>query len=295
MVAPRPNPDGPRQIIAATLVVTAVIAGFAAAYLLSDVLFLLFIGVVLATALEPVIDGRPAPPLPQPFAVAAVYTSFIFVLAVVVIILAPFAIEQVRELLSSSRVRTSGAPMVGQRRGRPVGECRQANRGRVLSSKAPAEPEQTISTVGQTASYMATAARGLLVACGVVLLAFYWSLQGDRTIRWLLLLLPATSRDGCGTRLSRSRKGRCLRSRSRPGLPGHGGYGCGCVWLLGLRYAAVLGLAAGFMEVLPVFGPFSGPSRRWEWRFSRPPEKRPGSCWQRLSCSRSKTIFWFRG
>ena len=53
-----------------------------------------------------------------------------------------------------------------------------------------------MATVGQTASYLAIAVRGLLVACGVVLLAFYWSLQGDRTVRWVSLLLPVAGRDG---------------------------------------------------------------------------------------------------
>ena len=43
----------PRRIIAATLVVAAVVAGFGVACLLSDVLFLLFIGIVLATARSP--------------------------------------------------------------------------------------------------------------------------------------------------------------------------------------------------------------------------------------------------
>ena len=83
MVAPARNPDPPRRIVAATLVVAAVIAGFGVAYLLSDVLFLLFIGVVLATALEPVIEALQRRRVPQPLAVGAVYVCVILVLAVV--------------------------------------------------------------------------------------------------------------------------------------------------------------------------------------------------------------------
>ena len=98
------------------------------------------------------------------------------------------------------------------------------------SSKAPAEVKQALATVGQTASYLAAAARGLLVACGVMLLAFYWSLQGDRTVRWLLLLLPAARRDGVRDAIAEIEgKVGAYLPRSRPGLPRHGRDGGGRV------------------------------------------------------------------
>jgi hypothetical protein len=59
----------------------------------------------------------------------------------------------------------------------------------IPSGKGAAEVEQALTTVGQTAFYLAAAGRGLLTAGLALMLAFHWSLQGDRTIRCLLLLL----------------------------------------------------------------------------------------------------------
>ncbi len=79
----------PRRIIAATLVVAAVVAGFGVACLLSDVLFLLFIGIVLATALEPMIGALERRGVGRSIAVVAVYASVVLVVAVAVTAGAP--------------------------------------------------------------------------------------------------------------------------------------------------------------------------------------------------------------
>ncbi len=197
MASQLPNLDQPRSIIAATLVVAAVTAGFGVAYLLSDVLFLLFIGVVLATALEPAIAAFRRRRVPQSFAVGAVYAGVIVVLAVAITVGMPFVITQSRGLATE----VAHANQQALQRLAGAGDVLWAKVARRIvaefsASKGPAELEQTLATVGQTASYLAMAARGLLVACAVVLLAFYWSLQGDRTVRWLLLLLPVARRDG---------------------------------------------------------------------------------------------------
>ncbi len=116
-----------------------------------------------------------------------------------------------------------------------------------------------MTTVGQTASYLAMAVRGVLVAGGVVLLAFYWSLQGDRTIRWLLLLLPVEMREGVRDTIAEmeGKVGAYLRGQGVVCLA-MAAMATTVYGLLGLRYAVVLGLIAGLMEVLPVLGPILG-------------------------------------
>ena len=238
----------------------AVIAGFGIAYLLSDVLFLLFVGVVLATALEPMIEALQRRRVPQPFAVGAVYACVILVFAVAIIIGSPYVINQVRGLLGE----VPRASQQAQQWLAGAGDALWAKVARRImaefsSSRAPAELEQTLATVGQTASYLAMAARGLLVACGVVLLAFYWSLQGDRTVRWLLLLLPVASRDEARDTIAEmeGKVGAYLRGQGLVCLA-MAAMATAVYGLLGLRYAVVLGLVAGLMEVLPVLGPVLG-------------------------------------
>ena len=63
-----------------------------------------------------------------------------------------------------------------------------------------------MQTVGRTATYLAFVAQGLLAASFVVLFGFYSSLQGDRTVRWLLLLLPVAKREEARMRLLRSQR-----------------------------------------------------------------------------------------
>jgi predicted PurR-regulated permease PerM len=129
----------------------------------------------------------------------------------------------------------------------------------ISRSNAPAEAQQALATVGQTASYLAAAARGLLIACVVVLLAFYWSLQGDRTVRWALLLLPESARDGARGTIEEieAKVGAYLRNQGLVCLAMAAA--ASVVYsLLGLRYSIVLGLAAGLLEVVPVLGPILG-------------------------------------
>ena len=255
-----PSSDPPRRIVAATLVVAAVVAGFVAVYLLSDVLLLFFIGVVLATALKPAIEALHRPGIPQPIAVVLVYACIIVLLAVVVTVGTPYVGSQARELLSE-------IPQAGKQFHQwlaNAGDVLWANVARRLVaeislSTAPAEAGQALATVGQTASYLAAVARGLLVACVVVLLAFYWSLQGDRTIYWALLLLPHSARDDARATIEEieAKVGAYLRNQGLVCLAMAAAasvvYG-----LLGLRYAIVLGLAAGLLEVVPVLGPILG-------------------------------------
>jgi predicted PurR-regulated permease PerM len=260
MASPGPFSPEPRRIVAATLVVAAVIAGFAAVYFLSDVLFLLFIGVVLATALKPVIEAIQRRRVPQPVAVFLVYACIILMLVAVITVGVPYVASQVRGLASDvPRASKQAHQWLDS-----AGDALWANVAqRILAdlsfSHAPAEAEQALATVGQTASYLATAARGLLIAGVAVLLAFYWSLQGDRTVRWVLLLLPLARREGARDTIDEieAKVGDYIRSQRLVCLV-MAGMASGAYALLGLRYAIVLGLVAGLLEVVPVLGPTLG-------------------------------------
>ena len=257
MAAPESNAEQPRRIIAATVVVAAVVAAFAVAYVVSDVLFLLFIGIVASTAVEPAIQALQYRRFPRPLAVGVVYAGIVVALAGLIAVGALLLINQVKELAGDipraeqefhNWLEGAGDVLWAKFARRIVEE--------VSASSVSTQMDQALAAVGQTASYMATAARSILVVVGVVLLAFYWSLQGERTVRWILLLLPSAMRDEGRTTLEQieEKLGAYLR-----------GQGIVCLVmavmasivysLLGLRYALVLGIIAGFFEILPVLGP----------------------------------------
>ena len=260
MASPEAFLIGRGRIVGGTIISAAVIAGFGLAYLFGNVLFSLFIGVVLATALKPFIDGLQRCGLRQPVAVGAVYICMILLLTIVLVVGVPPLASRVREL-------TGEIPWAQQQAHQwldKAGDVPWANLTRRLVAAlpvghAPIEIEQSLTTVGETASYLTIAAYGLMQACMIVLLAFYWSLQEDRTIRWLLLLLPVERRKGARETVEEieGKVGAYLR-----------GQGLVCLamtvmaavvyGLLGLRYVLVLSLIAGLMEVMPVLGPLIG-------------------------------------
>jgi len=251
--------DQPRRIVAAVLVVAAVVGSFGLAYAFADVLFSLFVGIVLATSLKPLIDALQQCGVRQSTAVLAVYACVTLLLLVVILAGVPPVIHRARELANeflraSEQVRQWLAN---------AGDVFWANAARRLMAGFSvghiAEPEQSLATFGRTASYLAILARGLLAGCVVVLLAFYWSLQGDRTIRWMLLLVPLANRESVREAISeiegkvgayvRGQGLVCLAMATMAAVV----YG-----MLGLRSAVVLALVAGLLEVMPVLGPVLG-------------------------------------
>jgi len=252
--------DQPRRIIAATLVVAAVIAGFGVVYFFRDVLLSLFVGVVLATASKPIIEVVQRCGVRQLIAVGAVYACIALFLVVAIAIGVPPAIDRVRELVSAVPRASEDA----QQWLAKFGDVPWANIARRLVDglsfgHAPMELEQSLATVGRTASYLTMTIRGLWAACMVVLLAFYWSLQGDRTVRWLLLLLPVARRDGARETIAEmeGKVGAYIRGQGLVCLA-MAGMAAVVYSLLGLPNAIALGLVAGLLEVMPVLGPILG-------------------------------------
>ncbi len=129
-------------------------------------------------------------------------------------------------------------------------------------SVAPAETEvvdQAIAQVTQTLNYVGIGLRGVLGALAVVLLSFYWSLQYERTLRWVLLVVPPARREETRELVQafQDKVGGYLRAQ---------GILCGVVGLLclvayliiGLPYAVLMAVAAGILEAVPYFGPILG-------------------------------------
>ena len=130
MVSPGPLPDQPRQIIGGVVVIMAVIAGFGLACFLGGVLFLLFIGVVLATALKPIIEVIQYRGIRQPVAVGAVYACIGLLLVVVVILGVLPLIHLGKDFASEISLAAQQARQwLAERRECTVGESCPAARG----------------------------------------------------------------------------------------------------------------------------------------------------------------------
>jgi predicted PurR-regulated permease PerM len=119
--------------------------------------------------------------------------------------------------------------------------------------------QQMLDTAGQALGYVASAAKITFLATAVVLLTFYWTLYGPRTIQSLLLLVPVSRRESIGELIS------AMESKVGFYVAGQGvlclivGLMALIAYLLiGLPNALLLALVAGLFEAVPMVGPLLG-------------------------------------
>jgi predicted PurR-regulated permease PerM len=118
---------------------------------------------------------------------------------------------------------------------------------------------QVVASAGQVIGYTILAARVIFAAILILALTFYWTLDGQRIIKTLTLLIPQDQRESISELI--------LAMEGKVGFY-LAGQGVLCLvisvmalvayLLIGLPNALVLALAAGVMEAVPMVGPLLG-------------------------------------
>jgi predicted PurR-regulated permease PerM len=116
-----------------------------------------------------------------------------------------------------------------------------------------------MASAGQVAGYVTSAAKVIFTAIILLVLAFYWTLEGPRIIKSFLLVVPQMQRESISDLIS--------AMESKVGLYVVG-QGILCLvigimaliayTLIGLPNALVLALIAGVLEAVPMVGPLLG-------------------------------------
>jgi predicted PurR-regulated permease PerM len=119
--------------------------------------------------------------------------------------------------------------------------------------------QQMLDSAGQVLGYAASAAQVLFTLTAIVLMAFYWTLDGPRTIRSLLPLVPLGQRERIGELIS------AMETKISSYVAGQtllcliiGLMALVAYWLIGLPNVLVLAFIAGVMEAVPLVGPLLG-------------------------------------
>lgn len=259
-----------RRIIAATLVVIAVIFSFWLLYHFRLVIFSLFVGIVIGTALKPVVNWlnrRGLSAMPGAVLVYVVLLALVIAFALLVV---PLIVEQIttifemlpdyyqslRALLLSSRsmllwrLGLQLPPELPGMTGVPQPETAAA---------AEAETGLALAAVGQVLGYLGLVGWTIFVIIGTFLLGFYWTLEGPRVIRTMLLMIPQAARESTQNIIEgmEAKVGAYIRGQTilcvTIGLLSFIAY-----FLIGLPYALVLALIAGVLEAVPYLGPTLG-------------------------------------
>ena len=250
-----------RRVMVGTLILVCVALGFWLLYSFYQVVFVLFVAIMLGTVIRPIVNWLYRRGIPK---VAGVLLVYLFLLAFVIgfiLLLFPLVFDQGSAIVS-------GIPEYYQNlRTWLVNSPNQliASLNQFLPAVLPGfdtvrqtDPEM-LASAEQALGYITTASKVVFFAIVILLLAFHWTLDGPRTIQSLIQLLPKSRRENIVELIT------AMESKIGYFIAGQGAL-CLVVFmmalisylLIGLPNALVLALVAGALEAVPMVGPTLG-------------------------------------
>lgn len=250
-----------RRVIVATLVLVSVVLGFLLLYRFYQVIFILFVAIMLGTVIRPIVNWSYQLGLPK---VAGVILVYILLLALVIgffLLLFPLIFDQGSTIIQ-------GIPDYYQNlRTLMVNSPNQllVSLNQFLPAVIPGleyvqqTGSEMLTSAEQVLSYVATASKVVFVAIAILLLAFHWTLDGSRTIHFLILLIPKFHRENIAELIT------AMETKIGYFIIGQGAL-CLVIsvmaliayLIIGLPNALVLALVAGALEAVPMIGPILG-------------------------------------
>ncbi len=192
----------PRRVVLATLAVVSVVVGFYLIFRFVNVLFVLFVAVVLATAMRPAVLWLERRRVPQWGSVLSIYLVFALLLAGLFAILVPLLIDQ------GSQIVKDVPTYYQQARGQLQGSASQILRrigtnlprqldlsvltGKTQQQAAATGDQQAV--VSQAVAYLKSFVWSLFGIIAVFLIAYFWTLDREQIVRTGLLIVPVDSR-----------------------------------------------------------------------------------------------------
>ncbi|HEX6868286.1 MAG TPA: AI-2E family transporter, partial [Candidatus Limnocylindrales bacterium] len=239
--------------LGALIVIGLVQLGIAA----SGVLLLVFIAILLAAGLEPVVGWlRDRLPIPRGATILIVYLGFFLGVLGLAFIVVPAAITQAERIIEE-------LPAFFEQAKAWAAELRPAALSRSITALidsvaaifAPAPPPDPDEVVE-----VGTAVAEAVVTLGTLLtIVFFWLVEHARIQRYVLAFLPAERRGGARDAWNEIETRLGLWVRGQLILMGSIGVAAGAAyWLLGLPGALLLGLIAAITEAIPIVGPLLG-------------------------------------
>ena len=250
-----------RRVMLATIILVCVGLGFWLLYRFYQVIFILFIAIILGTVIRPVVHWLNQRGLPKAAGVLLVYVLVLALFIGFLVLLFPLVFDQgaaiikmVPDYYQVLRSLIGGSP-----------NHLIASLHSLLPEVIPGfeiiiqtNPEQ-LASAEQALIYVATASKFVFYAVVILLLAFHWTLDGPKTIQSLILMLPKIHRENIAALI------KAMESKVGYFIAGQGAL-CLVIAVLaliayliiGLPNALVLALVAGALEAVPLVGPTLG-------------------------------------
>jgi predicted PurR-regulated permease PerM len=250
-----------RRVVWATLVLVFVALGFWLIYRFSQVIFVLFVAIVIGTVIRPAVTWLYDRGLPRIAGVVLVYFMMLAFLIGFVVLLFPLIASQATTIAASvpgyyQNLREWMINFPNQLIVR-LGQFLPA----ALFNQAAVQQtgQQALDSAVQALAYIAFAANDIFTAIAILLLAFHWTLEGPRTIQTLLQLIPKRQRESSHELIT------AMEAKVGYFVAGQailclfiGVMALAAYLLIGLPNVLVLALLAGVMEAVPLIGPLLG-------------------------------------
>ena len=250
-----------RRVMWATLVLVFVAFVFWLLYRFNQVFFVLFVAIVMGTVLRPAVTWLHRRGLPRISGAVLVFLLLLALLIGFALVLFPLIVEQgatiagaVPGYYQSLREWMINSPIQWIMR---LSEFLPATLPGLGATQQTGQQMRTFA--GQAMGYVASTAQVIFMATAILLLTFHWTLEGPRTIRSLLLLVPKGQRESIGELIS------AMETKVGSYIAGQGVLclviglmALAAYLLIGLPNALVLALLAGVLEAVPMIGPLLG-------------------------------------
>ena len=251
-----------RRAVWATLVLVLVLLGFWLLYRFSQVVFITFIAIVLGTVIRPVVTWLHRRGLPRMIGLILVYVLLLALFIGFVLLLFPLIVKQGTTIAAalpgyyqSLRTWMVGNPNLLFER---LGAFLPATFPSLMPALQQTGP-QVLATAEQALGYVSMMAKNIFTAIVILVLAFYWTLDGPRTIQSLLLMVPQDQRESISELIS------AMETKVSSFIAGQavlclviGVLALISYLIIGLPNALVLALVAGMLEAVPMVGPLLG-------------------------------------
>ena len=250
-----------QRVALATIITLAIGFGFYLLYRFYMVVFLLFVAITLAIAIRPAVDWLRARGVREGIGVLIVYALLLVILCGLALVVGPLLIDQINNLVAQlpeyySQLRlaltTSGNRLLEQ-------VARALPAVPALPEPVATEEASPLDAFAPAIQFIRTSSYIVFVTGAIVLLALYWTLEGELITRRLMLLVPINRREEARTLLAEmgGTIGNYFRGQAilclLVGILSLIGY-----WLIGLPYALGLALVMAIFEAIPMIGPTLG-------------------------------------
>ncbi len=243
-----------RRMLLANLVVLGVVVCFALLFRFAAALFILFVGVSLGMAVKPGVEWLRRRGLPRWAGALAVYAALGGMWAGVLTLAVPVVAEQTATLVARAphhfeRLRTELLSSESHTLQRIAWYLPSA----AERSGTPAIDVKSVLDTGGAVG------RNLFTIVAVLLLGFYWTLEGERRMRALVLFAPFDRRRAIRAFITEIERtvGAYLRGQSLVCLV-IGLLAFVIYRLIGLPHAGIVGVVYAIGEAIPVVGPIIG-------------------------------------